>query len=918
LPYCGLIPDRVMTSLRPSWQPRTVVPIVALLVLALVCFARLVAVPSGLIVDGRRPSLDHANPGEPRPVGNDLTFLFLPHHLSIARVVAQYGHVPLWDPRGFGGRPLVGNPQAGMFYPPVWAVWWSGSASSLGWLTIGHLFWGSLGVYVLMRSAAQGRWAATVAAAVYQASPFLMAQTFEGHYPHVWAACWYPWAFWCYGQARAGRVRGLLFLPLVLALTYLAGHPQEWLLLVISLSAWCLADAGMSFLGGRDHPFVCQAGPPDRPESLTDRIPSTTFPLRWSARTLQSAVRQPMIRAGVVAFSIGLAAVDVIPQLIVRPWLLQSQGGASGTAIPRRYHLELLNAFQLLSPTALGGPADYVGADNYWETVLSIGFVPLFLAMIAVFQHPDRKLVRGWLVLVALAVWFACGRHLGLYAALYYLLPGISWFRVPARSLFVANLGAAVLAGLGIQALESGMRSPWVWRRFAVRSGLILGILLAALCAIDCASASAPESRTVRAAGRVIHNKGFQITLAATAATLVLGSLRFSPHNPKLAGGLIGLLAMAELGYQGHSLIQVAPAGQFLGADPVSESLHRLRREQPSSGPLRIKARDSFYGDLRAAENRFEKTNINDVFQLEYAARLYETLYPVASRRRRVWEDPTIQKFRRKVRQAVFDRMSVEYIVSDRVERDPGWPVVADGSWQGSRFVIARNPSALPRAYVVPDATIGSNEVQLAGKRLRSELSGCFDLPTSAQIDDFNTPLMLYDSDPRATVLLSALSVPPLPSGPRQPFTPATWISTDPDHPVLAVTTELPGFLVVSDTWMPGWTATVDGVKSPIIRGNVSQRVIPLPRSGSHTIELDYWPPGFSAGCAITALSVLAWATACGFVVISRAKAARLVDQTRPSHGMPKRRSIRNRIARQRSVSTTSTNPTSMPCPPAV
>ena len=51
---------------------------------------------------------------------------------------------------------------------------------------------------------------------------------------------------------------------------------------------------------------------------------------------------------------------------------------ASGAAIPRRYHLHALNAFQLLSPDALGGPADYFGDDNYWETVFAIGLVPLF------------------------------------------------------------------------------------------------------------------------------------------------------------------------------------------------------------------------------------------------------------------------------------------------------------------------------------------------------------------------------------------------------------------------------------------------------------------------------------------------------------------------------------------------------------
>ena len=123
------------------------------------------------------------------------------------RVISLYGHLPFWDARGFGGHPLVGNPQSGMFYPPVWVVWWSGADSALGWLTIGHLLWGSFGVYALMRSAGQGRLAATVAASVYQASPLLLAQVFEGHYPHVWAVCWYPWAFWCYAQARTAVLK---------------------------------------------------------------------------------------------------------------------------------------------------------------------------------------------------------------------------------------------------------------------------------------------------------------------------------------------------------------------------------------------------------------------------------------------------------------------------------------------------------------------------------------------------------------------------------------------------------------------------------------------------------------------------------------------------------------------------------------
>ena len=139
--------------------------------------------------------------------------MFLPHHLYIAKVLAEFGHLPAWDSSGFGGRPLIGNPQSGIFYPPVWIAWISSNPATLGWLTVCHLLWGGAGLYFLARNQGLSRWPATVAAGVYQASPYLMAQTFEGHYPHIWAASWFPWAFWAHAEIRCGRIRGLLALP---------------------------------------------------------------------------------------------------------------------------------------------------------------------------------------------------------------------------------------------------------------------------------------------------------------------------------------------------------------------------------------------------------------------------------------------------------------------------------------------------------------------------------------------------------------------------------------------------------------------------------------------------------------------------------------------------------------------------------
>ena len=829
------------------------VPWLVLTALGLGCFARLVADPTGLIADGRRPSLDFAKRGDTRPLGNDATFLFLPHHLYLAKILKEFGHLPAWDSTGFGGRPIIGNPQSGVFYPPVWIAWYSSNPAILGWLTFGHLFWGSLGLYLLARSQGLGRWPATVAAGVFQASPYLLAQTFEGHYPHVWSACWFPWAFWAWACVlqTAGRVRGLLALPIILAMTFVAGHPQEWLLLVIALSVWAAAVAFRLLVQGRGH--------------------------------YASAAAIVVLWASVLSVSLCLAAVELMPSFELLPLVQKSSQQESLSLAPRNYQLHLVNGLQLLSGEALGGPSDYFGADNFWESVLSFGLVPLVLVVAAVMSSPARTRVRGWIILVVLSLWFAAGRSLGLCTLVYWVVPGLSWFRVPARSLFLTSLGVAMLAGFGLETLRGRVSEPERWRRFALRlgkaAGMVLGLLLVCrqvgLLGLAGTTALSPaELRRSRGARNgsnqarwcrpvISRTSGERARPPITSCTIRLsgsrsraweswfaaGCLRNARSRPRRAAELLGLLAIAELAWHGFALIQVAPAELFFRPDPVSESLILANPYGTAGDTPRIRARDTFFLDLQAVRYGIEKTNVNDLFQLKHAAVLYESLYPVAARTQEPIDTPmsqAVDEYRRRVRQGVFDRMGVSALVSDRIEPDPPWPVVARGHAGGRDFVIQQNPTALPRAYVVPRAEVVADDPATVLSRFRS-------------------------NDPRSAVLMTRDPLAGLPNDHRQGFLAASWRSLDPDRPVLEVRTQAPGLLVMADTWMPGWSALVDGRPAPILTGNHAQRVIPLEQPGHHTIVLHYDPPCLALGSMVTALSGLVWA-AVGLRMVLRSR----------------------------------------------
>lgn len=77
-----------------------------------------------------------------------------------------------------------------------------------------------------------------------------------------------------------------------------------------------------------------------------------------------------------------------------------------------------------------------------------------------------------------------------------------------------------------------------------------------------------------------------------------------------------------------------------------------------------------------------------------------------------------------------------------------------------------------------------------------------------------------------------------------------------PEHLVVEVENAIPGILVLSDTYAPGWRATVNGQRAPILKANGLFRGIAL-GPGSHTISFEYRPLSIIAGAIISVVTLV-------------------------------------------------------------
>ena len=176
--------------------------------------------------------------------------------------------------------------------------------------------------------------------------------------------------------------------------------------------------------------------------------------------------------------------------------------------------------------------------------------------------------------------------------------------------------------------------------------------------------------------------------------------------------------------------------------------------------------------------------------------------------------------------------MGVTHVLSDRP-----WP---EGEqvlgWDAGPVRLHRLPDAPGRAWVVPTArSVPSGEV------LAALTDPAFDPTVEVLLEaDPSPPRSIADSPPRS--IAYSLTLRDVPNG-----------------VTINANLDAPGYLVLADTWYPGWRATVDGVSVELLRANHAFRAVAL-SAGAHMVEMTYrspavwWGAGLSLAMLVIAL----------------------------------------------------------------
>lgn len=550
--------------------------------------------------------------------------------------------------------------------------------------------------------------------------------------------------------------------------------------------------------------------------------------------------RPLLILVAMVSVGVALAAVQLIPTLAYIGFSARDHltyADAVTYSFPKSHGALLLFPY-LFGVDNPSGPFTelYAGAWNITEMAGYPGAGALALAGAGLsFARRDRRVLAvAGVGAVALLVSFGPATPV---SRLVYALPLYGQFRAWARYVVAFDLAVAVLAGYGVMLLRSGQPEER-------RAALIRTVLVAVTVVV--AGAVLPRLTVVRQflpEGRLNVAAILGPALAA-ASVAVLAFL--TVKRERLASALVVVVALDVIlsygafaawrnGSPKAALVADARDSKQASWGSVTDQGGGIDRYLIIGSPL---ATANDYGGFTDFRGLSSANGYDPLAPKEYVDALGMVWTGSVTEPAWHWAPGS-------------DLLDLLRVTTVLVDRSVGSPPSDSGLTGGSQLpgVALDRYEHVPR---LPEGFLVGSSLTMPRRDIVEAVRGqrAFDPATQALLERECAGCPTGEPGPAGVVLRSDRGSASM---------------------TLDVTASRPALLVLSQAWLPGWSASVSGRPAPVLRADGVLQGVPVP-AGNHRVVLRYVPPGFRLGATISLVTLL---LALGGIFVERRRARR-------------------------------------------
>jgi hypothetical protein len=519
---------------------------------------------------------------------------------------------------------------------------------------------------------------------------------------------------------------------------------------------------------------------------------------------MKGAVLAWMLAA--VALGAAVAAVQLVPTFE----LMQASQRAGG--VEREFALTYSfwpwRFLSLIAPDLFGSPArgDWWGYGMYWEDAIYVGLLTLLLAVRGVVRWlrerrtapPAVQAVPFFAVSLIPVVILALGKNTPLFPFLYDHVPTFNMFQAPTRWMVLAVFALCVLGAAGADRFVVSERGMF-WSRLSLAGG-------AAVVPIALVVSRGVSEGVRPSLPDALIRLGIQVALMALLFLTWERAEKLARGRPMWETAALVLLALDLISAHG-GLNPTLPASYYHQPSGLAET---VAATAPGTRTLYLP---------------------EDAYQAEFEALLDVSNFHAGGRTR--WDE---------LRASLLPNLGLIDGVPSANNFDPLRVGPQDALIEALRGVRLSEAIESARRMGVG--------VLLAPR----DLPGMGQIGRAGEIRAYRVP----DPWPRVALADCAESESGLGCRPRSNG--VARIMTDmPERLAVHVEAEQAGYLLLLDTYYPGWTVKLDGQAVPLLQANGAFRAVQVP-AGEHEIIFAYQPVSLLVGAAISGVGLLALA----------------------------------------------------------